>query len=163
MEVRRAAVADAAAIADVHTRSWQAAYEQIFGQERLAGIDAAARRAAWERAIESGENVFFAEADGRVVGFASVGPSREPPGSGELYAIYVLADAWGTGAGSALMGAAVSALRDAGDAEAILWVLEDNPRARHFYEREGWRLDDARKEDEFLGVRAAEVRYRITL
>lgn len=162
MEVRRATVADAVAIADVHTRSWQAAYTHVFGQEKLAGIDAGRRRAAWERAIEGGAVVLVAEVDERVVGFASVGPSRDPPGAGELYAIYVLADAWGTGAGTALMAAAVAALRDSGDAEAILWVLEDNPRARRFYEREGWRLDDARKEDEFLGVRVAEVRYRIT-
>ena len=47
--------------------------------------------------------------------------------------------------------------------EAVLWVLEDNPRARRFYEREGWDLDGARKEDEFLGVRVAEVRYSIRL
>ena len=163
MEVRRATVADAAAVADVHVRTWQAAYEHVFGPERLAGIDAGRRRAAWEHAIEIGEDVFVAEADERVVGFASVGPSREPPGSGELYAVYVLADAWGTGAGTVLMAAAVAALRGAGHAEAILWVLEDNPRARRFYEREGWRPDGARKEDELLGVRVAEVRYRLTL
>ena len=42
-------------------------------------------------------------------------------------------------------------------------MLEDNPRARRFYEREGWTLDGARKEDEFLGLTVAEVRYRIQL
>ena len=42
-------------------------------------------------------------------------------------------------------------------------MLEDNPRARRFYEREGWDIDGARTEDEFLGVRVAEVRYRLTL
>ncbi|HEY4411425.1 MAG TPA: GNAT family N-acetyltransferase, partial [Gaiellaceae bacterium] len=61
------------------------------------------------------------------------------------------------------MHAALEQLRSDGCAEAFLWVLEDNPRARRFYEREGWELDGERKEDDFLGVRVAEVRYTIRL
>lgn len=162
-EVRRATVADADAIADVHVRTWQAAYEHVFGAARLAEIDAARRSERWRESLAAGEPAFVAEADGRVVAFASVGPSRDPEGVGELYAIYALPEAWGSGAGPALMRAAVGTLRDAGYGEAILWVLDDNPRARRFYEREGWGLDAGRKEAEFLGVPVAEVRYRITL
>ena len=44
--------------------------------------------------------------------------------------------------------------------EATLWVLEDNPRARRFYELAGWRPDGARKADEWFEVSATEVRYR---
>jgi hypothetical protein len=40
-------------------------------------------------------------------------------------------------------------------------VLEDNPRARRFYEREGWEHDGGRKDDELLGVTVSEVRYRL--
>jgi hypothetical protein len=39
-------------------------------------------------------------------------------------------------------------------------VLEDNPRARRFYERAGWALDGGRKAEPRWGVRAPEVRYR---
>jgi GNAT superfamily N-acetyltransferase len=163
MEVRPAVVADAAAIADVHTRTWQAAYEHAFGAERLARIDASRRVASWTRVLEGGEAVFVAEEDGRVVAFVSVGAAGEHDGIGELYAIYALPEVWGSGAGPALMQAAVGSLRDAGYSEAILWVLEDNPRARRFYEREGWTLDGAAKEDELLGVVVTEVRYRIKL
>ena len=42
-------------------------------------------------------------------------------------------------------------------------MLEDNPRARSFYERAGWAPDGARKAEERWGVRAPEVRYRKTL
>ena len=163
MVVRRAVVADAAAIAGVHTRTWQAAYEHVFGAERLAAIDVSRRVAGWERGLAAGETVFVAEDGGWIVGFASVGASRDLEGVGELYAIYALPEAWGTGAAAALAQAGVAALRNAGFAEAVLWVLEDNPRARRFYEREGWILDGGRKEDEFLGVCVPEVRYRITL
>lgn len=163
METRRASLADAAEIAAVHVRTWQASYAHVFGSERLAGLDVDRRVEGWTRALNAGEPVFVADDDGRVVGFVSVGAASDLDGIGELYAIYALPEAWGSGAGSALMRAAIDALRDAGYREAILWVLEDNPRARRFYEREGWEADGARKEDDFLGVRVAEVRYRMQL
>ena len=45
-------------------------------------------------------------------------------------------------------------------AEVTLWVLEDNPRARAFYEHAGWSVDGGRKAEARWGVRAPEVRYR---
>lgn len=61
------------------------------------------------------------------------------------------------------MAAVLAALRANGFTTASLWVLEDNPRARRFYEREGWRPDGGRREEEFFGVPTTEVSYRITL
>ena len=164
MRVRRAVVDDAAAIADVHTRSWQGAYEHVFGAERLATIDVEGRRAMWERGLEHGvRDVHVAEDGGRVVGFVGTGPSRDPDAEGELGEIYVLPEAMGTGVGRALLAAGVEAMAARGYADAILWVLDDNPRARAFYEREGWAEDGATKTDEFLGVPVTEVRYRRSL
>jgi len=148
----------------VHTRSWQRAYEHVFGAERLAGIDVERRRALWKRVLAQPErDVFVAERDGRVVGFVGTLPSRDPDADGELGEIYVLPAALGSGVGHALMGAALGALRARGYGEAILYVLDDNPRARAFYEREGWSLDGGEKTDEFLGLAVREVRYRIAL
>ncbi|HKT45042.1 MAG TPA: GNAT family N-acetyltransferase [Gaiellaceae bacterium] len=147
----------------MHVRTWQAAYTHVFGAERLEGMDVEARTLRWRRWIEAGEVAHVADDEGRIVGFVWVGPSRDPDADGELYAIYVLPEAWGSGTGPALMRAGIDAMRDAGYREPVLWVLEDNPRARRFYEREGWELDGGRKEDEFLGVRVAEVRYRVRL
>ena len=169
MIVRRARPEDAAGIAAVHVRTWQAAYEHLFGAERLAGVDPERRRLGWERVLSERseeDDVFVAEQEGRVVAFASAGPAGDEPGEGELYAIYALPEVWGSGAAAALMVEALAALRGRGFAEAILWVWEDNPRARRFYEREGWRLDDgewARKVEPHLGVDVALVRYRISL
>jgi GNAT superfamily N-acetyltransferase len=162
MLVRGAVPGDAEAIATVHVRSWQGAYPHVFPAEALARLDASRRAAYWRGRIVAGDTVLVTE---EVTGFASVGPSRDPDaeGLGELYAIYVTPEHWDTGAGRGLMDAAVEALREAGFAEAVLWVLEDNPRARRFYERAGWTVDGAVKEDEFLGTRVREVRYRISL
>ena len=99
MEIRRATVADARAIADVHVRTWQAAYEHVFGVERLAGLDVDRRASGWERRLGEGWATFVAEKDGRVLGFVSVG-------EGELDAIYVLPEAWGSSAGGALVSTA---------------------------------------------------------
>jgi ribosomal protein S18 acetylase RimI-like enzyme len=160
--VRPARREDAAAIADVHVLTWQTAYEHLFGAERLAGIGDRRREqwAAWlaEPRVD-GEIVVAEEAEG-VVGFVWSGESRDEPGKGELLAIYVLPEAWGSGTGSALMTSALESLR--GFSSATLWVLEDNPRARRFYEREGWILDGGRREEEFLDVTVSEVRYRIS-
>jgi GNAT superfamily N-acetyltransferase len=141
------------------------AYQHVFGAERLAALDVAVREERWRQRLarpESREAVFVAEDDGHVVGFASCGERRDVPAEGELYAIYALPESWGSGAGPLLMTAVLTALRESGVSSAILWVLEDNPRARRFYEREGW-TRSGRREEEFLGVPITEVGYRITL
>jgi hypothetical protein len=44
--------------------------------------------------------------------------------------------------------------------DATLWVLDENVRARSFYERGGWRLDGATKDDDRGSFVLKEVRYR---
>jgi GNAT superfamily N-acetyltransferase len=162
LEVRRARPDDAAAIAEVHVRTWQEAYEHVFGAERLASVTVAQRLPMWRQILDDpAQTALVAENEaGRIVGWCTVAPSRDADADGELWGIYVLSEAWGSGVGSALMAAGIDALRESGYREVILWVLEDNPRARRFYEREGWTLDGSHKEDQFLGVPVTEVRYR---
>jgi GNAT superfamily N-acetyltransferase len=161
MEVRKATPEDAAGIAGVQERGWQAAYRHVFPAEELdrGGFIHADR---WrERIVQPppGWSTFVADREGTVVGFTSVGPSRDESGIGELYAIYVDPKQWSTGTGRALIEQAEEQLRT-GYAEITLWVLEDNPRAREFYERAGWSVDGGRKAEARWGVRAPEVRYR---
>jgi ribosomal protein S18 acetylase RimI-like enzyme len=164
MLVRRARLEDAPAIAEVHVRTWQAAYEHVFGAERLAGIDVSRRELLARRFIEGEQfDIFVAEDEGALVGFAATGPpDAEDETRRELYAIYVLPSSWGSDAGRKLLHMAVQAMRDRGEPAGILWVLTDNPRARRFYEREGW-IEDGVGETEYLGVSAPLVRYRIQL
>jgi GNAT superfamily N-acetyltransferase len=161
---------DAAGIAQVHGRTWHVAYAHVFpadGLERLTAAEAQARRAQfWRETIERGDDrshtLVRRDAD-VVAGFASLGPAREDDSVGELYAIYVLPEMWGLGIGQALMAEALDRLRSDGFAEAILWVLEDNPRTRSFYERSGWSADGGVKDEEWMGTLAREIRYRIAL
>jgi ribosomal protein S18 acetylase RimI-like enzyme len=159
VEVRLATRRDAAAVARVQQETWRAAYAHVFPADGLAGDFIDVDR--WRRQLvdpPAGWTTFVA--GDPVVGFASVGPSRDEPGTGELYAIYVHPDAWSTGAGRALLVRAEERLAEDYD-EATLWVLEANPRARRFYERGGWRLEAGEAKDfERWGVSSREVRYR---
>jgi GNAT superfamily N-acetyltransferase len=164
MKVRLATASDADAITRVQERTWQAAYRHVFPVAELerGGFIQPQR---WRDRIArppAGWTTFVAEREGAVTGFASVGPSRDERGIGELYAIYVQPEEWSTGTGRALIERAEEQLRGR-YREATLWVLEDNPRARAFYERAGWSPDGERKSEERWGVRAPEVRYRKTL
>jgi GNAT superfamily N-acetyltransferase len=162
VEIRLATTADADEIAGVQERTWQAAYRHVFpaGELDRGGFITPERwRVRLAGAPARDGTTFVAVQDGVVTGFASVGPSGDEHGTGELYAIYVEPEQWSTGTGRALIEHAEKQLR-ASFGEATLWVLEDNPRARAFYERAGWSPDGGRKSEERWGVRAAEVRYR---
>jgi GNAT superfamily N-acetyltransferase len=170
--VRPATLADADAIGQVHVRSWQSAYRGKMPRGYLDGLDQARHSAAWRRIMEqthpsrSGVLVMAAEG-GAIAGFASFGPSRDgdtdPRVTGEVFAIYADPDAWGTGTGRALMGSAVAELARLGYADAILWVLDTNDRARRFYTLAGWEEDSAHKTDGSRGFDITEIRYRRTL
>jgi GNAT superfamily N-acetyltransferase len=168
IQIRPAKVRDVRAIAKVHVRSWQEAYQGLVPQDYLDGLDPARRAAGWEQSVRSlprpGRGVLVAETSDGVVGFSSFCPARDsdcdPERVGLVLTIYLLPSALGKGIGRSLMAAVVSALADAGYAEAVLWVLDTNARARSFYAKAGWAPDGAAKQDDELGVTLSEVRYR---
>jgi ribosomal protein S18 acetylase RimI-like enzyme len=160
VHIRPASPEDALAIETIRVHGWRSAYRHVYPAAELDALPIDPDR--WRSRLHvppPGWTTIVCEDEGRVVGFASSGPSRDEDEIGELYAIYVEPDAWSTGAGRALMAEAERRLSSEYDA-ALLWVLEDNPRARGFYERAGWAPDGVRKAEERLGVRAPEVRYR---
>jgi GNAT superfamily N-acetyltransferase len=148
---------DAEAVARVHIVTWQAAYAHVFPRESLASLsgERGARRAELHRRSPP----IVAETGGEIVGFVSVGPGNDPGTDGELYAIYVHPDHWGAGFGQQLITAGEERLRELGHHHAILWVLDDNPRARRFYELAGWTVDGAARPIEVFGMVVPEVRY----
>ena len=154
MTVRLAEPADAPAVASVHVKSWQAAYRGQIPDEVLDNLDVAERTAMWERASARGE-VWVALDGDEVVGFICTGPSREADATSQLYAIYLLPSAWGTGLAQPLAEAGLAGLTD-----TVVWVLEDNRRARRFYERLGFTVDGKTREETFGSVVVKELRYR---
>ncbi|MDW3219742.1 MAG: GNAT family N-acetyltransferase [Acidimicrobiales bacterium] len=164
MEIREITAADAPGIARVHVRAWQHGYAGLVDPEFLAGLTVAQRTVEWRDvwlAQPSQGARLAAEVDDEIVGFV-VGTTESPTeGCGEIFSIYVDPDAWGTGAGSALLRAASAELRADRTRPLVLWVLEGNDRAITFYERHGWRADGARKDEELGAWPAPHLRYRL--
>jgi ribosomal protein S18 acetylase RimI-like enzyme len=151
VKVRAATIDDADECARVHVASFEAAYGRPRDLERTIAV--------WRSVFELDRESFVAEDDGSIVGVLSVGPADDEPDIGELHVIYVLPDSLGTGAGQLLIERAHEALGARFD-EAVLTVLASNPRARRFYERNGWTLDEVQTEPHFGGEPTKVARYR---
>ncbi|MFL6237906.1 MAG: GNAT family N-acetyltransferase [Actinomycetes bacterium] len=163
-DIRPASAGDADGIAVVHVTSWRATYPELVPQPVRDDLDVARRSEAWRQILVDGaEQTFVAEdADGRIRGFISIGASRDDDAVasvGELFALYLPAELWATGLGAQLHGVGLTALSER-FADATLWVIGGNARARHFYERQGWSPDGATKVDDRGSFALAEVRYR---
>ncbi len=143
MRIRSAQEADVAALAAVAASSYRAAFLSILGEEGLA------QRADFFFLARFGSEwltLRLAEKGGRILGFHQV---RE----GRLDMLFLAPEAIGQGLGAGLLA----------DAEACgavaLECFRDNHPARRFYERQGWRFDQA-LEREFAGAVRAFVTYR---
>jgi GNAT superfamily N-acetyltransferase len=169
-EVRRAAAGDARGIAEVQTRSSQAAYRGIAAQGYLDGLRPELRVPVWDNILSTGEwpergTLVAGNGDGTgVVGFLSFYPPGDndvdPATVGEVAAIYVLPAYWGRGVGGSLMAQGLRAIAESGRTEAVLWVLEANDSARGFYAANGWSPDGATKPHRMGAETHLAVRYR---
>lgn len=127
-------VEDAEAVAAIQAEASLAALAHVYPPERFPFPHDAVRE-RW-RAYTGAYSLAAWD------GFVAV----EPPW---LEALYVRPTAWGRGVADELHAWAVERLRAAGTTTARLWVLEQNPRARRFYERHGWRADGTTRVVEF--------------
>ena len=164
--------ADADGITDVQVASWRAGSAHVFPDSLLYADDFdSSRRTFWTNwRFGPGHRVSVVteatDSDGeRVIGFCSYGPERERArgftGRGEVWAFYVHPDRWGSGAATQLMDQVEDRLKSEGFVTAVLWVLDDNPRARRFYERQGWAPTGiAANFDDYCDVSVPEVEYR---
>jgi GNAT superfamily N-acetyltransferase len=168
IRLRDARRGDELAVAEVHVRSWQEAYRGLMPDDYLDALDPRDRAARYtfEASDPAAPRTVLAVADEAgvevVLGFTTFCPSRDEDaaGLGEVVALYVDPDRHLGGAGRLLMVEARRRLREAGFAEAILWVLDGNERAARFYEREGWVADGAHRLEHPYGVVSNVSRYR---
>jgi ribosomal protein S18 acetylase RimI-like enzyme len=142
--IRPSTADDYPGIVDLRIRGWRAAYSQAMPAGFLDRMESLRDREIERRCARHGEPGFVeyvGVTDGRIVGWAITGQptDSDAPAGRELYALYTDVATHGTGLASALLDAVL------GDAPASLWVLEDNPRARAFYEKSGFAPDGTRK------------------
>ncbi|MFH9013194.1 GNAT family N-acetyltransferase [Streptomyces sp. NPDC017943] len=166
VRIREMTAADCEGVAGIRVRGRQHAYRGMMPQAYLDGLsveeDAERRRAHLSRADGRVVNLVAEDAGGALAGWACHGPYRDGDtlaGDAELYALYVHPSRLGRGTGRALLSASVARCAAAGHGRMFLWVLEENRRARRFYERAGFRADGAAESFEVDGVAVPEVRY----
>jgi ribosomal protein S18 acetylase RimI-like enzyme len=147
MPIRRAELADATGIAQVHVAAWRSAYRGLLPDDLLERLSIADSARRWQgRIAQPWGHIFVAEREG-IVGFAACGETRDEDVDrekvGELYVIYVHPAEWRQGLGRALLQEALRCLQEEGFERVLLWVLQGNEQAIRFYERAGFEADGA--------------------
>lgn len=168
VHIRRANIADARAIAELHAESWRAAYVEIMPQEWLDGLSVDELESRLREELANGRTtMLLACRESEFIGWTSLGPCRDegsPPGLGEINALYLRPTVWGQGIGQQLWKAALKQLATDGFEQTVVWCLEENHRARRFYERMGAILNSGvSRMIGRNGVELAEIQYAICL
>ena len=132
MEIRFATTDDVAELARVHVQAWRETYPGILPEAEIAMRDEAYRQKQWTSQLKAG-GTRIAVAPG--YGFAQMGPQRAKDLAtaypDELYALYVLDVAKGTGLGLRL-------LKTVCESHVFTALaLEGNERALAFYRKTG--------------------------
>jgi GNAT superfamily N-acetyltransferase len=142
----------------VQRRAWRQALSGRGAEELLAAISADQMAAAWHSAITRPPNARCrvlvalagaAEAESRLVGFASTIPSADDdagPADGAIEEFALDPVAQRRGHGSRLLHACVDTLRADGFQHASWWVGADNDVLRAFLADAGWAPDGAWRE-----------------
>lgn len=160
---KKASLEDAADVGYITSQSWQAAYSGIVPDDYLKEITPEFRTARFNAVFPllTDAEFFLVLVDGKPVGVMNLHLCRDEDAKecGEIGIFYFLQEYWGKGYAAAAMDFALSRLRERGFSDAVLWVLEENCRARRFYEKQGFIIDGASKIIN-LGKDLVDVRYR---
>ena len=149
---------DRMAISKIYEDSWKYAYKGIIPQDYLDAIP----KGRWVSNLDNPDiKTLICIDHGRIVGTSSFCKSRfEQFGDwGEVISIDLLPDYMGKGYGKLLLEAVIKELMKLGYRDVFLWVLEDNIRAKHFYERFGFSLAYDNLNDNIGGKDLKEIRY----
>lgn len=159
MEIRYITPADnRMSISRVYEESWKFAYKNIIPQDYLESI----LEGQWVTNLDDPAwKTLVCIEDSMIVGTSSFCGSRLQhfDGWGEVISIYLLPDHMGKGYGKRLMESVIAELKKLGYEDVFLWVLEENERARRFYENFGFVPTDDFLDDNIGGRDLREVRY----
>jgi GNAT superfamily N-acetyltransferase len=153
--IREARPDEGPVLAAIQRDASLAALAHIFPPELYSyPIDDVTRR--WEESLaDEAVTVVVAQEDGAPTGVAGCR-------SEWLDGLYVQPQWWSRGVGRALHDEVLDRLRAEGCQRCHLWVLEDNDRARQFYERLGWAENGTSRVVPFP-PQPIDVGYSITL
>ena len=163
ISIRRANPGDEQVLAYIQTESWKAAFAGILSPEELERCtDIQKTEQMYHNVLRrDGCNMAIEFVDGKPHCIAAWGKNRCDLGETvcELICIHSLQNNWAMGYGSAMMEYVLTQLQQANYESVILWVFEENIRARKFYEKHGFELTEQKK----LANSITELMYIKTL
>ena len=157
--IERVKLGDEETLAYIQTESWKAGFKDILSADilkRYTQIDKAT--AMYRRLLEQHiGNGYLLKVEGNPHCIAWWDATRENdmPDYAELICIHSLQNQWRKGYGSKMMGTVLHDIAHAGYSKLMLWVFEDNTRARKFYESLGFTANGKVK----TAMEATEVCY----
>lgn len=139
LEIRRVKEGDESVLAYIQTESWKEAFKEILSKEDLEQwTNRAKSEAMYKELLKNhiGHGVIL-QINGKPHCIAFWDNTREPDMQtyAELICIHSLCENWGHGYGSVVMEHILSEMKEAGFHNVMLWVFEQNIRARRFYEK----------------------------
>ena len=152
---------DLPAVSNVYEASWKYAYKGIIPQDFLDSIP----KGRWANSItKAGMHPLVMTENECIIGTACICRSRweQFRDSGEIVSIYFLPEYIGKGYGTQLLKRCVRELNCLGFTEIILWVLEENIRARTFYEKNGFHFSGVYRNDNIGGKELREMMYQLS-
>lgn len=145
-------------ISNVYEQSWKSAYKDIIPQDYLDSIPSG----QWCGALDNPGRYNLVMLDGdKIIGTSSYCKSRfeDFKDWGEIISIYFLPEYMDKGYGKYLFKQAVEELKTMGFKQIFLWVLEDNHRARHFYEKCDFKNNGEYMDNVIGGKQLRELQY----
>ncbi len=149
---------DLSKISHIYEESWKYAYKNIIPQTFLDSIPCG----NWIPHLKSPEmNILVMLDNGKFIGVSTYCRSRffDFQDFGEIVSIYLLPEYMDKGIGKQLLDKTISELSNLNFKNIFLWVLEENIRARKFYEKSGFVLSGKILEDNIGGKILKETAY----
>jgi len=155
--IRRALPEDAYDLAVCGLSCWQSAYKGIIPDEYLDNM--------WAKKEQRVEGIrkwltdpgdvipHCVMLENKMIGFLDIHIT-----DANIWAIYLTEEFWGKGYGKQILDFAINKLKSLGHKKIYLWVLEENNRARRFYEKHGFRFDGTKREREY-GKPLVQLQY----
>ncbi len=159
--IRKPTFDNAEVMAHILCASWKDAYQNILTKDELDKLtNEQSRKEMFVRLLKNSvENYWILYNEEVPCGLIYFCASRDTDMKdfAEVAAIYTLKEYWSKGAGKIIMDFAISEVRKIGYKKVMLWVFEENHRARKFYEKNGFTCENTFKVSKFGSAR--EVRY----
>ena len=149
IEIRKVKTGDEKVLAYIQTESWRKAFKNIISKEEMeqyADINKAEEMYEYLLSNNIGNGtILLIDEKPHCMAYWDKTREEDMDGYAELICIHSLEDNWGKGYGSMMMEHILNDISAAGFEKVMLWVFEDNIRARRFYEKHGFVKTDKTK------------------